>query len=25
VEVGSVRFTELRDLSLRTFRHVAEG
>ncbi len=25
VEVGSVRFSELRDLSLRTFRHVAEG
>jgi hypothetical protein len=25
VEVGSVRFTELRDLSMRTFRHVAEG
>jgi CheY-like chemotaxis protein/two-component sensor histidine kinase len=25
VEVGSIRFTELRDLSLRTFRHVAEG
>jgi CheY-like chemotaxis protein/two-component sensor histidine kinase len=23
--VGSVRFTELRDLSMRTFRHVAEG
>ncbi len=25
VEVGSVRFHELRDLSMRTFRHVAEG
>ena len=25
VEVGSVRFIELRDLSLRTFRHVADG
>ena len=25
VEVGSVRFSELRDLSLRTFRHVADG
>ena len=25
VEVGSVRFGDLRDLSLRTFRHVAEG
>ena len=25
VEVGSVRFTELRDLCLRTFRHVADG
>jgi len=25
VEVGSVRFSELRDLSLRNFRHVAEG
>ena len=25
VEVGTVRFTELRDLSMRTFRHVAEG
>ena len=25
VEVGSVRFTELRDFCLRTFRHVAEG
>jgi HAMP domain-containing protein/signal transduction histidine kinase/DNA-binding response OmpR family regulator len=25
VEVGSVRFSDLRDLSLRTFRHVAEG
>jgi signal transduction histidine kinase/CheY-like chemotaxis protein/HAMP domain-containing protein len=25
VEVGSVRFNELRDFCLRTFRHVAEG
>ena len=25
VEVGSVRFSELRDFCLRTFRHVAEG
>ena len=25
VEVGSVRFTELRDLTLRAFRHVAEA
>jgi CheY-like chemotaxis protein/two-component sensor histidine kinase len=25
VDVGSVRFGELRDLSLRTFRHVADG
>uniref|UniRef100_Q026N3 histidine kinase n=1 Tax=Solibacter usitatus (strain Ellin6076) TaxID=234267 RepID=Q026N3_SOLUE len=25
VEVGSVHFSELRDLSSRTFRHVAEG
>ncbi len=25
VDVGSVRFIELRDLSLRTFRHVADG
>jgi signal transduction histidine kinase/DNA-binding response OmpR family regulator/HAMP domain-containing protein len=25
VEVGTVRFNEMRDLSLRTFRHVAEG
>ena len=25
VEVGSIRFAELRDLCLRTFRHVADG
>ncbi|MEO8596584.1 MAG: HAMP domain-containing protein, partial [Candidatus Solibacter sp.] len=25
VEVGSIRFVELRDLCLRTFRHVADG
>jgi HAMP domain-containing protein/signal transduction histidine kinase/DNA-binding response OmpR family regulator len=25
VEVGSIRFNELRDLCLRTFRHVADG
>ena len=25
VEIGSVRFTDLRDYCLRTFRHVAEG
>ena len=25
VEIGNVRFTDLRDYCLRTFRHVAEG
>ena len=25
VEIGSVRFTELRDYCSRTFRHVADG